>query len=256
MHSSGLNFARCRMASLLVIALCQPLAVSADSLSDGQAAISQADRSGQRSQKNIEKLDDRSQQLLNEYRQLKAESDQLALYNEQMTRIVSDQEAELTSLERQISEIERTERGVLPLMSRMLDNLEQFTALDTPFLPKERAARIALLRDMMTRADVTISEKFRRVLEAYQVEVDYGRNIEAYRGEQQGVSYDFLRVGRVALYRLSNDGQQAWLWSREQQNWLPLEEGYLRDLRKAFKVARQTAAPELLKLPLPAVNAS
>jgi hypothetical protein len=34
---------------------------------------------------------------------------------------------------------------------------------------------------MMTRADVTNAEKFRRIMEAYQIENDYGNTIEAYR---------------------------------------------------------------------------
>lgn len=226
----------------------------ADALSDSEAAIAASDASGNRSQKTVERLDDQSQRLLNEYRQIKAEADQLRLYNEQMTRIVDSQEQELASLDRQISEIERTEQGVLPLMLRMLDNLEGFVELDTPFLPNEREARVALLKDMMSRADVTISEKFRRVLEAYQVEVDYGRNIEAYRGQLDNVAYDFLRIGRVALYRLSNDGTQAWIWDRNTRDWNVLDAAYLQDLRKALKVAQQTAAPELLTLPMPVVQ--
>lgn len=230
---------------------CFSALVLAEPLTQAQGAIAATDKAGQASQQKIGRLDDQSQALLNEYRQIKAETDQLSLYNKQMTRIVENQEAELASLDRQIGEIERTERGILPLMSRMLDNLSQFIQLDTPFLPKERAARVELLRDMMTRADVTISEKFRRVLEAYQVEVDYGRNIEAYRGQQNNVSYDFLRVGRVALYRLANDGQQAWVWNAESRDWHALNADYLRDLRKALKVAQQVAAPELLKIPMP-----
>ncbi|WP_419810544.1 DUF3450 domain-containing protein [Bacterioplanoides sp.] len=226
----------------------------ADALSDSEATIAASDTSGSRSQKKVERLDDQSQRLLNEYRQIKAEADQLRLYNEQMTRIVDSQEQELASLDRQISEIERTEQGVLPLMLRMLDNLEGFVELDTPFLPNEREARVALLKDMMSRADVTISEKFRRVLEAYQVEVDYGRNIEAYRGQLDNVAYDFLRIGRVALYRLSNDGTQAWIWDRNTRDWNVLDAAYLQDLRKALKVAQQTAAPELLTLPMPVVQ--
>lgn len=225
--------------------------VLAEPLNQAQDAIAASDKAGQNSQRKINALDDQSQQLLNEYRQIKAETDQLALYNKQMTRIVENQEAELASLDRQIGEIERTERGILPLMSRMLDNLDLFIQLDTPFLPKERSARVELLRDMMTRADVTVSEKFRRVLEAYQVEVDYGRNIEAYRGQQEQISYDFLRIGRVALYRLANDGQQAWVWNAREREWTELGQDYLRDLRKALKVAQQVAAPELLKIPMP-----
>ncbi len=138
-----------------------------DTLASAQQQISATDNSGRNSQQKVEKLDDQTQLLLNEYRQLRAETEQLALYNRQMAAIVYNQDKELESLARQITEIERTERGILPLMSRMLDSLEQFVALDTPFLPQERGARIALLKDLLTRADVTVSEKFRRVLEAY-----------------------------------------------------------------------------------------
>ena len=226
------------------------LGVQADPLTSAQQQITATDQSGRQSQQKVEQLDDQAQQLLNEYRQLRAETDQLALYNRQMTAIVNSQEEELASLARQILEIERTERGILPLMSRMLDSLEQFVQLDTPFLAQERGARLALLQDLLLRADVTVSEKFRRVLEAYQIEVDYGRNIEAYRAQLDGVSYDFLRIGRLAIYRLSNDGTQAWVWHPQQQ-WLALDDGYLRDLRKALKVAQQTAAPEMLVVPLP-----
>ena len=226
------------------------LGVQADPLTSAQQQITATDQSGRQSQQKVEQLDDQAQQLLNEYRQLRAETDQLALYNRQMTAIVNSQEEELASLARQILEIERTERGILPLMSRMLDSLEQFVQLDTPFLAQERSARLALLQDLLLRADVTVSEKFRRVLEAYQIEVDYGRNIEAYRAQLDGVFYDFLRIGRLALYRLSNDGTQAWVWHPQQQ-WLALDSGYLRDLRKALKVAQQTAAPEMLVVPLP-----
>ena len=226
------------------------MGAQADTLTSAQQQISSTDQAGKQSQIAVEKLDDQTQQLLNEYRQLRAETDQLALYNRQMTSIVNSQEQELVSLARQILEIERTERGILPLMSRMLDSLEQFVQLDTPFLTQERSTRLALLQDLLLRADITVSEKFRRVLEAYQIEVDYGRNIEAYRAQLDGISYDFLRIGRLALYRLSNDGSQAWVWHPQQQ-WLALDQDYLRDLRKALKVAQQTAAPELLVVPLP-----
>ena len=241
-------------ASFIISLMALPSFSAAETLSESEKAIASADAAGRASQKKVEGLDDESQRLLNEYRQLKAETDQLRLYNEQMSRIVANQEQELSSLDRQISEIERTEQGVLPLMLRMLDNLESFVELDTPFLPNERESRVALLKDMMSRADVTTSEKFRRVLEAYQVEVDYGRNIEAYRGQLNNVAYDFLRIGRVALYRLSNNGTEAWIWDRNTRDWNTLDAAYQQDLRKALKVAQQTAAPELLTLPMPIVQ--
>lgn len=225
--------------------------VQADALNKAQQTTQATEQAGKNTQAKVEKLDDQNQQLLLDYRQVLAETEQLELYNKQMTEIVGNQQKELESIARQIAEIETTERGVLPLMSRMLDSLEQFVALDTPFLLQERTTRIALLQDLLTRADVSVSEKFRRILEAYQVEVEYGRNIEAYRARMDEVTYEFLRVGRVALYRMNKDASQAWVWHGGQKQWLPVASGAMRDLRKAFKVAQQTAAPDLLTLPLP-----
>ena len=92
------------------------------------------------------------------------------------------------------------ERQITPLMIRMITGLEQFVGLDVPFLKDERAKRISSLKQMMDRADINSSEKFRRLLEAYQVEVDYGRTIEAYTALQsvdgQEREVDFLRIGR------------------------------------------------------------
>jgi hypothetical protein len=64
-------------------------------------------------------------------------------------------------------------------MQNMLDTLARFVDLDVPFLLDERSKRVATLKEMMTRADVSVSEKYRRIVEAYVVEMD-GRTIEAY----------------------------------------------------------------------------
>ena len=139
----------------------------------------------------------------------------------------------------------------------MLDALQQFNQLDLPFLQKERATRLAKLRELMTRADITVSEKYRRVLEAYQIEVEYGRTLETYREKaDDNIVYDYLRIGRTALYRLTLAGDTAWAWDKASANWLLLEASLLRDIRKAQDVARQTAAPELLTIPLPTPTGS
>ena len=64
----------------------------------------------------------------------------------------------MTSIERQLLDIETTNREVQPLMQQMVNTLEKFVALDVPFLLDERSKRVKNLQDIMARADVTISE--------------------------------------------------------------------------------------------------
>ena len=145
-------------------------------------------------------------------------------------------------------------------MSRMLDSLDQFVQLDVPFLPEERAERVANMREMMGRADVTISEKYRRILEGYQVENEYGRTIEAYRGpvnvDGEELSVDFLRIGRLSLLYQTLDGQQSGMWDTESKTWVPLDDEYRNAIKAGLRMARKQSAPDLIKVPVPAAQAA
>ena len=122
----------------------------------------------------------------------------------------------MASIDQQLRDVETTSREVLPLMQRMLDTLGQFVDLDAPFLLDERKNRVAMLETMMPRADVTLSEKYRRIVEAYQVEMDYGRTLEAYEAKlgdgDDARTVQFLRVGRVALLYQTLDGKETGYW--------------------------------------------
>ncbi len=212
--------------------------------------IKATDRNGQQSQARIEKLDDATLSRLADTRRALGEVAQLRLYNQQMALIVANQQEELAGYDSQIAAIDQTEQGILPLMVRMIDDLQRNTEQGLPFLLDERQSRIALLRDMLQRADVSVSEKYRRVLEAFQIELEYGRTLEAYRERLDGQAYDMLRVGRIGLYRLSQDQQQAWTWLISSNGWRELPSYMLADIKQAFKVARQTTAPQLITVPL------
>src|SRR5690554_1383775 len=84
---------------------------STDDLNKSQQKITQTDQSGIKSQTKIDGLDEQSQSLLMEYRQVLAETEQLALYNRQMTAIVNSQQQELVSIAKQVAEIERIGRA-------------------------------------------------------------------------------------------------------------------------------------------------
>jgi chromosome segregation ATPase len=218
------------------------------------AAISEqtkTEEAAQASQKKVAELDDETTAIVAEYRQLLSETQSLKVYNEQLGQQVKSQEEELQTMTKQISQIETTSREVLPMMVKMLDTLDQFVKLDTPFLPEERAQRIGQLKEMMTAADVSLSEKYRRIIEAYQIETEYGRTIEQYEGKVGDKTADFLRVGRLTLAYQTLDGDETGFWDADNKQWV-VDNGYRESVKQGLKIAKKQAAPDLLVVPVPA----
>ncbi len=208
------------------------------------------------SQQRIEAISDETDSLLAQYRTALKQIDSLDLYNAQMRDLLAAQEKELSSLASQLERVQLVGRSVTPLMILMIDALEKFVGLDMPFLLEERDKRVANLRALMARSDVTTAERFRQIMEAYQIESEYGRTIEAYRStvklDDRESTVDFLRFGRIALVYQTLDGSEAAVWDKEEKAWKPLEASDRSAIRDALRIARKQAAPDLIRLPLPA----
>ena len=203
------------------------------------------------SQKRVDKLADDRDSMADEYRNTLRESDSLKLYLDQLRSQLKSQEEEMDSIRGEQRDISRTNVEILPLMQDMLSTLGQFVDLDMPFLLDERHERIKKLNDMMPRADVTVSEKFRRIVEAYQVEIDYGRTIEGYTGNLKGKDVSFLRVGRVGLLYQTPDGKETGYWDRTKKDWVA-DNSYAEGVKEGLKVARKQTSPDLLIVPVQA----
>jgi len=216
----------------------------------------EAGRDAAQSQQQVDQLFDEKQRLLDEYRKINSELLSLQQYDKHLQRMISAQEQKIGSLQHQMDQIDVTQREVIPLMVRMVETLEQFIELDVPFLLDERRHRTASLKNLLDQPDVSVAEKYRRVMEAYQVETEYGRTMEAYPGrlQQSGQekTVDFLRIGRVGLIYRSLDGREMGFWNPPSRSWQPLTEDYRRPISQGFRMARKQVTPDLLKLPVPA----
>ena len=209
----------------------------------------------------IDKLADATRDMVAEYRGELKVIEGLEVYNSLLQMQVDDQREEISAIEDSIDQVALIERQIVPLMARMIDSLEQFVELDVPFLLAERRGRIAGLRTLLVRSDVTAAEKLHRVLEAYQIENDYGRTVEPYTRtldvEGQLREVNFLSVGRVALLYQSLDGDQVGAWDRQQRRFVSLSPAdYKRHVAKGLKMARKQVAPQLLIVPLSAPGSS
>lgn len=232
--------------------------VSADPLNDLHKEEAKIHTAAAKSQEKINSLYEQSQELLAEYRGVVDETENLKVYNDYLAGLVADQQAGIDSLQSQIDSIEDTKRGIVPLMFRMIDSLEDFIKLDVPINLDERLARVERLRDIMSNSNVTTSEQFRQVIEAYQVELEYGSNIRSYQGEitqgGQQVAVDFFNLGRTALLALSLDQKNAWVWDNGARDWVKLGDEYLNSTINAVRMGQGTVPPGLLKLPISAAE--
>jgi len=168
--------------------------------------------------------------------------------------MVDDQKANIASLQSQIAGIDKVKQGVVPLMYKMIDTLEKFVELDVPLRPAQRKERIESLRDLMGNSDVTTSEQFRLVLEAYEIESNYGTVFDAYQAEidlgDRTITADFVHMGRIALVAQSLDMKNAWVWNNESRSWDALGDEYLKPITDTIRMARKQLPIDMTKLPV------
>lgn len=210
----------------------------------------------QKAQQQVNRVHEKTTDLVGQYQNKLKIVDGLKVYNTLLQRQLDAQDRQVDTLKASIANATVIERQMVPLMMRMLDGLEEFIAMDVPFLLEEREERVDNLRSLMERADLTVAEKSRRVFEAYQIENDYGRTLEAYKGKlnlaDRSYDVDYLRIGRIALLYRSVGNDRFGHWDSRDQRWIETDQSqFKRNVDKGLKVARQEMAPELFTVPVP-----
>lgn len=210
----------------------------------------------QQAQRQVSDVHGDTLDLVNQYQVKLKAVDGLKVYNALLQDQLDAQDREMATLRSSIGNATVIERQMVPLMIRMLDGLEEFIALDVPFLLEERQERVTNLRALMKRSDLTVAEKSRRVFEAYQIENDYGRTLEAYKGKldlaDRSFDVDFLRIGRLALLYRSVGNDRFGHWDRQAKQWVETDQSqFRRNVDRGLRIARQEMAPELVTIPVP-----
>jgi len=240
------------------------IAISGSVFAQSVDQVLQADQRrlnlAQQSQERINSVVEGTRSLEDQYRAINKEIDGLKVYNRLMTAQVDGQGAVLEDIGLSMDQVDVINRQIFPLMMKMIDALGQSIEVDVPFLMREREDRISNLRDIMTRSDVSVAEKFRKVMEAYQIENDYGTTVDRYRetielDDGPTRDYNVLRVGRVGLYFQSDDTRITGRWSMEENKWV-VDDSARNEIRKGIRMAKQLIAPELILIPIPAATAA
>ncbi|NAW69935.1 DUF3450 family protein [Vibrio sp. V27_P1S3P104] len=242
-------------SSLILLSAVSVLPSYASTLDDAKAIQNRTNNHSAVSQKKIDKSSAETLALQAEIERLNEEVNNLTIYRDHLSALVVSQEVEMSNLEEQMTEIHQTRQGIVPLMYRMIDGLEKIITEDKPIRLAARQERLARLQLLMSRADVSDAEKYRRILEAYQIEMDYGSKLGVYQGtidlsDQDRIEADILYLGRVSLVARNLNGTRYWSWDQHSKHWQPLPSGIKGDIDTAYQLAYQQIAPTLLNLPV------
>ncbi|MBV1920828.1 MAG: DUF3450 domain-containing protein, partial [Pseudomonadales bacterium] len=154
-----------------------------------------------------------------------------------------------------ITEVASIERQMTPLVVKMVKSLGDFIDLDMPFHMTERRERLSTIEENLVAADINVAEKFRQIIEAYQIENEYGRKVDSYQDiaiiEGVGYEVDVLRVGRIALVSQTKDTSITAAWDNDKKLWQRLDNSVYRNaVREGLKMANKQAPIGMLVLPI------
>jgi TolA-binding protein len=242
--------------SILAVSMFAASTVAAQQLDPPIDERVRANQDGAESQKRVEDISTATDSLIAQYRLTNKKIESLQIFNTQLRQVIQSQNEELESLQRQIDGVEEVGRAVTPLMLKMIESLDSFVKLDVPFLIDERINRVNSLRVLMRMSDVAEPERYRRILEAYQIENDYGRTIDAHPGtitkNGEDVPVDFLRIGRIGLMYKTRDASEYGVWDQASKTYVTLDSGdYANWIDEGLRVAKKQSAPQLIRVPLP-----
>lgn len=205
------------------------------------------------SQTRIDRIVEQTRSITDEFRAVNKEIDGLEIFNELLQLQVRTQEQNIAEIEASMDRATMINRQILPLITRMTAALKDSVELDIPFLETERKERIETLENLMTDPTVSTAEKFRKAMEAYSIEIDYGRTIEAYDGlvpvNDGQLEVQFLRIGRVALMFQTKDGSITG-WFNPETRQFEVNNDYRAEVEKGLQVASKQIAPEMLLIPV------
>ena len=203
------------------------------------------------SQDKIDKTERQTDKLVNEYKVVNKQVEGLKLYNAQKRIQIQAQLDLMDKLDEQLVQVVVMQRQIPPLAQKMLDTLETFIKLDTPFRAEERRARVDLVRSSLAKPKVTASEQVRQVLEAYNIEAEYGRKIDTYEDKlSDGTVVNILVIGRIGMFYQTKDERTSGRWDNETGTWEELSGSYRKPIRDAIRIAKKLAPTDMMMMPV------
>ena len=208
----------------------------------------------QKTQQEEDKWVEEQARLKVEYEKLEEEVERITAQNNELKKDVAARRSSIDTLQRQSVEIERITQELNPFLEQTYDRLACFVKDDVTFLKDERSRRIVGLRRVMDDPNVSISEKFRKVMEALSVEAEYGSTVEVYQKritiDHKNIQANIFRLGRISLFFQTLDLKTSGYFDPAGSVWNKFPTQYNHEINAAMEMGAKRRSVDLLDLPL------
>mgnify|MGYP006303393343 CR=1 FL=1 len=206
----------------------------------------------------VDKWSAEKQALVSELLDQKTQLDWNRFQNKKYQQYLAHKQQNIADLKHQKEVMGKLRMELEPFLDSSIENLTAMIAADLPFLADERQERLTFVSQSLADPDLKLSEKLRRLLEAVQVEADYGNNVEVTEEklnlESEESIVQVLRLGRIGLFYLTLDNKNVGRWDRQQQRWAPIATDYAPVIQTTISVVQQKRVAELVDLPVPKLS--
>jgi chromosome segregation ATPase len=243
--------ARGAILATLVVGFAAPSV--AQGLDRAIATGEQATRRAEQVQQQINQLDDERADMVGEFRTLLQRKTAAELYARQQEAAVESQQREIASLTDQLSRVDEITSQTVPMLETLIDDLDAFIDADLPFRLEDRKARIERLRGYLSDPAISVTERYRQIMDAYTAEMEVGRKTDTWKEtitvDDKEVTVDMVLFGRVAMVYMDPTGRYAKRYDRETQSWVDLESKYKAEIEKAIRIIQGKRTQDVMYVP-------
>ncbi len=213
----------------------------------------QATRRAEQVQQQINQLDDERADMVGEFRTLLQRKTAAELYAKQQAAAVESQQREIASLTDQLSRVDEITSQTVPMLETLIDDLDAFIDADLPFRLEQRKERIQRLRNYLSDPAISVTERYRQIMDAYTAEMEVGRKTDTWKEtitvDDKEVTVDMVLFGRVAMVYMDPTGRHAKRYDRETQTWVDLENKYKPEIEKAIRIIQGKRTQDVMYVP-------
>jgi len=188
------------------------------------------------------------------YEALEARRVQLLEVQEALRKQLDRQQARNRELADQLAKLDAMTREIEPFLEETYNRLTESLRHDPALLPEERRLRLDRLQTLLQDPTIDIGEKYRKTMEAFFIEAEYGNTVDVYQQTipiaNQPVTVTILRLGRLALFYQSMDAKTCGYFDRSTGSWQTLPGSHNKGIQTAIEIARKQRPAQMVSLPI------